>query len=361
MSELNTETERQNVFLVQYSNQKLSQNITNTELILSNNCDKESQKRIGQIKNQNITNIDALAGKRTSSELPSVNDDINILIKTQAEIDGKIPGRWSEKEHNLYLEGIKLYGKNWRMIEQHIGTRNSTQIRSHDQKYMIKANKRSMNRIQSPSEDLQQPKSQINSEVFKENNKETPRNSPGEEPEIMQKSKIESLPEGKSLRYFPSYSSMNEYSCETECPMISLNRLFRYFSSLPNHEGNRYLNDLKILGNCFKYLFTIKLNLTRKMLEKIEFDHMKMNYDFPSYQAKPLDSGSHSHSLETQYSNSICYNSSKGYKDCSENDSFNNSSRYCFKLVNEKYRNRLAALDKIKRKCFDIIYQENHK
>jgi SHAQKYF class myb-like DNA-binding protein len=40
-------------------------------------------------------------------------------------------GRWTEKEHQRFLEGLKLYDKDWRRIEKHIGTRTCSQIRSH--------------------------------------------------------------------------------------------------------------------------------------------------------------------------------------------------------------------------------------
>ncbi len=35
----------------------------------------------------------------------------------------KTGGRWSDYEHRRFLEGLKLYGKDWRLIEEHIGTR----------------------------------------------------------------------------------------------------------------------------------------------------------------------------------------------------------------------------------------------
>ena len=40
-------------------------------------------------------------------------------------------GRWSDEEHNKFLEAIHLYGKNWNKVHEHIGTRTSAQTRSH--------------------------------------------------------------------------------------------------------------------------------------------------------------------------------------------------------------------------------------
>lgn len=50
-------------------------------------------------------------------------------------------GRWTDEEHNLFLEGLERYGKNWKAIERVVGTRTATQARSHAQKYFLKADK----------------------------------------------------------------------------------------------------------------------------------------------------------------------------------------------------------------------------
>jgi len=44
-------------------------------------------------------------------------------------------GRWTQEEHKLFLEGLKLYSKDWRKIQAHVKTRTLVQIRSHAQKY----------------------------------------------------------------------------------------------------------------------------------------------------------------------------------------------------------------------------------
>ena len=82
------------------------------------------------------------------------------IMKKQLEIDDKT-GRWSEKEHRVFLEGLKLYGKNWKILSEHIKTRSCTQVRSHAQKYFIKqrsdeevkqAYRRSILQVTSPSD-----------------------------------------------------------------------------------------------------------------------------------------------------------------------------------------------------------------
>lgn len=42
---------------------------------------------------------------------------------------------------NYLLIAIKLYGKDWKRVEDHIGTRTGAQIRSHAQKYFSRIEK----------------------------------------------------------------------------------------------------------------------------------------------------------------------------------------------------------------------------
>lgn len=47
-------------------------------------------------------------------------------------------GRWTEDEHRRFIESILKYGNEWRKVEKYIGTRSSTQARSHAQKFFEK-------------------------------------------------------------------------------------------------------------------------------------------------------------------------------------------------------------------------------
>ena len=47
-------------------------------------------------------------------------------------------GRWSYEEHIRFIESFVNYGKKWKTIQKHIGTRSAEQIRSHAQKFFLR-------------------------------------------------------------------------------------------------------------------------------------------------------------------------------------------------------------------------------
>ena len=49
--------------------------------------------------------------------------------------------KWTDQEHGRFLDALRMYGRAWRRIEEHIGTKTAVQIRSHAQKFFSKLEK----------------------------------------------------------------------------------------------------------------------------------------------------------------------------------------------------------------------------
>ena len=77
----------------------------------------------------NINNND---NNNESIELNEDENDNNNILN----------GRWSQKEHLLFIKGCLLYGNYWKKVKKYIQTRSCSQIRSHAQKYLNKLNKK---------------------------------------------------------------------------------------------------------------------------------------------------------------------------------------------------------------------------
>lgn len=66
----------------------------------------------------------------------TVIDSNKVCINTKLD-----RGRWKPEEHELFLKGLELHGRDWKKIEALVGTRTGPQIRSHAQKYFNRINK----------------------------------------------------------------------------------------------------------------------------------------------------------------------------------------------------------------------------
>lgn len=63
-------------------------------------------------------------------------------------------GRWTDEEHERFLEALKIYGKNWNKVHRYVGTRTSAQTRSHAQKYFNKLVKKNTKEAQDELKEL---------------------------------------------------------------------------------------------------------------------------------------------------------------------------------------------------------------
>eukprot|EP00252_Welwitschia_mirabilis_P009723 TRINITY_DN2250_c0_g1_i1.p1 TRINITY_DN2250_c0_g1~~TRINITY_DN2250_c0_g1_i1.p1 ORF type:complete len:1014 (+),score=252.37 TRINITY_DN2250_c0_g1_i1:344-3385(+) len=72
-----------------------------------------------------------------NDEVSSSGDEFTAKIRKPYTIT-KQRERWTDEEHQKFLEALKLHGRAWRRIEEHIGTKTAVQIRSHAQKFFTK-------------------------------------------------------------------------------------------------------------------------------------------------------------------------------------------------------------------------------
>ncbi|CAD8111000.1 unnamed protein product [Paramecium primaurelia] len=62
--------------------------------------------------------------------------------KSLDESEGEaVQGRWVKEEHQRFVEALSLHGKNWKKVEEYVGTRSGAQIRSHAQKFFNRLEK----------------------------------------------------------------------------------------------------------------------------------------------------------------------------------------------------------------------------
>jgi len=64
-----------------------------------------------------------------------------IALKNRKCSANSVSGRWTASEHEAFLKGLKVYGREWKKVARCIPTRTSAQIRSHAQKYFAKVSK----------------------------------------------------------------------------------------------------------------------------------------------------------------------------------------------------------------------------
>ncbi len=79
----------------------------------------------GQISEKTMENIVNSLQADQIPEQPENQNEIN-------------QGRWTDEEHEKFLKALEIYGKDWNLVHDYIGSRTSAQTRSHAQKFFNK-------------------------------------------------------------------------------------------------------------------------------------------------------------------------------------------------------------------------------
>ena len=73
----------------------------------------------------------------TKEDSPSMSF-LKKKISHKEEKENKNGGRWNKDEQFRFAEAVLKYGNNWKEIQNHVFSRNMTQVRSHAQKFLMK-------------------------------------------------------------------------------------------------------------------------------------------------------------------------------------------------------------------------------
>ena len=98
-----------------------------------------------------ITKIKSPINSLSQTNQPTLNDqtitsDSDTLSSVFSEKTFH-SGKWSKLENLLFLEGVLNYGNDWKKIQENIGTRKTTQARSHAQKIFLKLQSKNIVKI----------------------------------------------------------------------------------------------------------------------------------------------------------------------------------------------------------------------
>jgi SHAQKYF class myb-like DNA-binding protein len=149
-------------------------NKTLTDDDLSFNSEKEVKldliPKLENLEDSNILNEEIKNHQGFKYEFNKDNDQLESLLSNgnnfslrDEKMSGKCEnfnqGRWLPEEHKKFIEAMYIYGNEWKKVQEYIGTRSSTQARSHAQKFFIRLRKKFSNDNDSYDGDTVQRKS----------------------------------------------------------------------------------------------------------------------------------------------------------------------------------------------------------
>ena len=108
---------------------KIKLNIENSNSQENDSLDKSNEK---------IRQLEKALPKK---EKPKLFYTTNYELFENSDAKGKNEGRWSYEENIKFIKAYVNFGKNYRLSQKYIGTRNRIQIRTHAQKFFKKLKK----------------------------------------------------------------------------------------------------------------------------------------------------------------------------------------------------------------------------
>lgn len=104
---------------------------------------KKTKTQKSESLDSNINSNVTSQNQPESQELRLDDQDQQQPTTTNFYYDGKsyFSGRWKKEEHKKFIDAIIQYGNDWRQVQKTVGTRTSTQARSHAQKFFDKLKK----------------------------------------------------------------------------------------------------------------------------------------------------------------------------------------------------------------------------
>ena len=131
-------------------------------------------------------------------------------------------------------------------------------------------------------------------------------------------------------------------------PVISLCRLYDYFVNLEDNNKESYINDIKNISSDLKGSLILKLNSIEDLLQKFQKEEINLNLT-NSGNCIPLNIQNEMPNASIKIPIPIRQTpvETKDIRDSKKSISFPFPHKSGFTLVNEKYRNRLNALEKM--------------
>jgi len=132
-------------YSLNFSSSELSSPIASSNRnIVSNEFLDKNTKFNKDISENSENNLIEKIVNTINEETKKINSfDLNISKEKNKKIKEKKnsfinEGRWSYEEHIKFIEALIEYGKNWKKVQKYVGTRSTSQIRSHSQKFLLK-------------------------------------------------------------------------------------------------------------------------------------------------------------------------------------------------------------------------------